>query len=653
MKYVEVFVDLPVSGTYTYSIPDGVKLGCGHRVLVEFGRQKVRGFVKETHNKKPHGYNVKEISELLDEKPIYTKRLIDLCEIISKDYLANTGEVLSLALPTGSKESTRYKIPFDKKDIKEIELNSEQSEVNKNILIGNENGKKQHLIFGITGSGKTEVYITLAKEMLKQNKSVLYLVPEISLSSQIFERVYNVFGDELMVYHSNISMNQKFHSWKKFQRGDAKIVIGTRSSIFMQCPDLGLIIIDEEHDGSYKENSTPRYNAKRVAFYRSIQEDTLLVFGSATPSLESLYSAELGRIELHKLTGRFGEAKIPEIEIVKVSSSSSNKIISPTLKLYVNRAVSNKNQVILLLNRRGYSPFIICDDCSKTVDCPHCSISLNFHKGGDLICHYCGYKESFPKKCKECGSEDISKVGSGTQRVEEFISDEFPDYNIFRLDQDSSRKKDTSFNLVEKMNSGEIDILLGTQMVSKGFDFKNVTVAGVLMADIGLNMPDFRASERIFSLLLQVSGRAGRGELPGKVIVQTMDIDNPIFKNLKTMDYYSFYKDELAMRKMLSYPPFSRLARLLVRGKDEAKVNSIIDKLKNRIDEVVQKSGYEVDVLGPSEAPFVKIASNYRYHIILRSKKIEIIRSIIFQSKDVVKGKDLYLEVDIDPYDML
>jgi len=652
MKYLEIYIALPVSGTFTYSVKRNEKIDCGYRVLVEFGRKKVRGFIKEVHYNKPNSFDVKEIIEVLDDNPIFDISLIELCEIIAFDYIGSVGEILSLALPTGIKESTRYKIPFNKKDVKEIELNDEQIIVKNDILLASNNGKKQHLIFGITGSGKTEVYIMLAKEMLAQNKSVLYLVPEISLSSQIFERLYNVFGDELIVYHSKIATNQKFYSWKKFQRGESRIVVGTRSSIFMQCDNLGLIIIDEEHDNSYKENSSPRYSAKRVAFYRSKRENALLILGSATPSIESLYAAENGQIGLHKLNGRFGDAKIPKIEIVKFSPSKKN-VLSPKLKLNVNNAVSNKNQAIILLNRRGYSPFVICEECNKTIDCPYCNISMNYHKGDNLLCHYCGYKMDLPIKCDSCGSSNFVKVGSGTQRVEELISMEFPNFNVFRLDQDSSRSKTKSIDLIEKMNDGEIDVLLGTQMVSKGFDFKNVTVVGVLMADIGLNMPDFRASERIFSLLLQVSGRAGRGASPGKVVIQTLDDENNFFKNLIKMDYYSFYKEELSMRKMLSYPPFSRLARILVRGKNEEKVISIIEKLKNKIDEIVNTDNLEIEVLGPSEAPFVKIASNYRYHIILRSKRIDVIRNVILKSKNIVKGKDLYLEIDIDPYDML
>jgi primosomal protein N' (replication factor Y) len=533
------------------------------------------------------------------------------------------------------------------------ELTIDQKTVFHDILDSYNKNRPHHLIFGITGSGKTEIYIELAKHVIALGRSVIYLVPEITLSSQIFERLYNVFGNELTVYHSQLTANQRLYSWMRFFTGQAKIAVGTRSAVFMQCPDLGLMIIDEEHDWSYKEHSTPRYHARRLAYHRCNMEKAILVMGSATPSIESLYSAEIGALKLHVLKDRFGEAELPEIDIVKIDPKKGEALLSPKLMIYSKRALENGNQAIFLLNRRGFSPVVLCNDCGEALLCPHCNISLNFHKSGKMICHYCGFTRNLPEKCPECGSENIIKLGAGTQKVEDIINKTFAGYKVFRLDQDSTRKKYAIFDIVERMSRKEIDILLGTQMVAKGFDFHNVSVVGVLLADIGLNMPDFRASEKIFSLLIQVSGRCGRGKVRGKVVIQTMDENHHIFGFLKNHDYFGFYKHELSMRKTLQYPPFSRIARLLVRGKKEEKVIESVNNLKAALEKEVVKSDKPVTILGPASAPLARISNNYRHHIILKSEKIESIRQVIKPARSVVTGRDVYLEVDIDPYDIL
>ncbi len=431
------------------------------------------------------------------------------------------------------------------------------------------------------------------------------------------------------------------------------MAVGTRSAVFLQCPDLGLIIIDEEHDWSYKEHSTPRYHARRLAYYRCKTENALMVMGSATPSIESLYTAEQGMFKLHILKSRFGAAVLPEIEIVKIYPKKDEAMISSKLMLYSKRAMEEGNQAIFLLNRRGFSPIVLCNDCGEALVCPHCNISLNFHRSGRMICHYCGYSRKLPEKCPHCGSEDILKLGAGTQKIEDMINERFSGHKVFRLDQDSTKKKNAVFDIVEKMSKGEIDILLGTQMVAKGFDFHKVSLVGILLADIGLNMPDFRASEKIFSLLIQAAGRCGRGDVCGKVIIQTVNEEHHIFQFLKNHDYMGYYRYELSMRKMLQYPPFSRLARLLVRGKNEEKVIKSINILKTALANEIINNNRPITILGPTAAPLSRISNNYRYHIILKSKDIESIRQVVKSVKHTVSGKDVYLEIDIDPYDIL
>lgn len=655
MKFADVYLPFPLDKTFTYAVPEEQNVLPGSRVRVNFNNRITTAFVSETHSSAPEGFDCKNILSVVDSAPIFDSRLVDLAGYVASNYVCSVGEVLGMALPSGKKPSKRYKIPFAEKEKKEIELTADQKSVYNDIIGSYNRDDIYHLIFGITGSGKTEVYIELANYFIKKNKSVIYLVPEISLSSQVFERLHNVFGKNLVIYHSQLSANQRLYNWNRFFTGDAKIAIGTRSAAFMQCPDLGLIIIDEEHDGSYKEHSTPRYNARRIAFYRCKRQNAALVMGSATPSIESLYSAEKGLLRLHQLKNRIGQARLPEIEIVKINAGKRgpSDMLSSILKLYSKKAIDNGNQTIFLLNRRGFSPFIICGDCGTVFECPNCSIGLNLHNNGYMLCHYCGYRAKMPEVCPDCGSENIERVGSGTQRIEKAISDVFSTARIFRLDRDSSQKKNTVFDLIKKINSGDIDILIGTQMVAKGFDFHNVSVVGVILADIGLNLPDFRAQERIFSLLIQVAGRCGRGEVPGRVIIQTLNENNRLFSFLKNHDYMGFYRYELSVRKMLEYPPFSRIARLLIRGHKEERVISVIENLAAGITGMIREKNSRIKMLGPSQAPLGKISKNYRYHIIMKSHDMKEMKEIIMRLKEEGVPRDVYLEIDIDPFDML
>ena len=648
-KAAEVFVNTPVDRSFTYTIPQSMHVTPGMRVKVNFAGRNIAGFVSSLHNNLPDDLALKEIIEVIDSEPIFDDRLIDLARYTADSYLSSAGEALSKALPAGVSALTRKKA---NKDIvftgDRINLTPHQQSIYDSIL---ESEKSVHLIFGITGSGKTEIYMKLAVEMISRGKSVIYMVPEIGLSSQIYRRLYEVFGDQLILYHSHLTANERFKNWLSFYRGDARIVIGTRSSVFLQCPDLGLIIADEEQDGSYKEHSTPRYNARRIAFYRSIKDKAILVLGSATPSIETLYAAEKGGIVLHRLESRYGNSVLPEIEIVKMKSGKDE--ISPRLKLFTRQALQRGMQALYLLNRRGFSPVVMCEECGAVVECPHCSIGMNYHRNGDLLCHYCSYSITKPEKCSKCSSGSIIIIGSGTQRIEENIQKEFPDYRIFRLDQDSAKKKNAVNELIEMMDKGEVDILLGTQMISKGFDFKGIVVSGIIMADIGLNMPDFRASEKIFSLLVQVAGRSGRGEHGGRVVIQTLNENHSIFEFIKKQDYWSFYKSELKLRRALNYPPFSRLARLVARGNDEAKVIEIAEKISDELESLILSENSPVEKLGPAQAPIARISGNYRYHIILKGPTLNDLTGLIKKTVAKIKPGKVYIEIDIDPVEML
>lgn len=644
--FVDVAVGLPIDGFFTYSSDDRI-IRKGMRVVVDFNGRNTIAYVVRVHDDAPD-LDVKPVIKILDTQPIFDDRLLSLAQFVANHYVCYIGEAIRTALPSGKSYNVRTKPLTFGDSSKELVLTVEQEQIYSAIL---NQPERAHCIYGITGSGKTEVYIALAKTMIQEGKSVLCLVPEISLSSQMFERLKAVFGSTLVVYHSGMNPNERLVSWKRFYLGEALIAVGTRSAIFMQSPTLSLIIIDEEHDNSYKENSTPRYHARTVAWYRHRQEKALLVLGSATPSLETLYAIKRNRIELHQLHKRFGNAQLPQLEIVPVKASNARTIFSNSLLFSIKKTIEAKQQVILLLNRRGFAPVMLCQDCSTAVQCPHCSISLTHHKQ-KLLCHYCRYETAVPERCSNCGSKNLVMVGSGTQRVEEVLQKMFPSARLIRLDQDSARRKNFLPNVVNDMIQGNIDILLGTQMVAKGFDFPNVSLVGVILADIGLLLPDFRAVERTFALLVQVAGRSGRANVCGKVIVQTINPDNPIFHYLKNHDYMGFCNKELSIRKTLQYPPYIRLARCVVRGTKE----NIVASVANQCRDILQKLSPQfpdITILGPSQAPLYKIASQYRYHVVLKSNNVEALSGILSQCKKRVNLQGTYLEIDIDPLDLL
>lgn len=655
--FAELALNLPLDRLFTYRIPAGMPVKQFSRVQVNFNGRDMTGFVVRIIESPPNGLDeakIKSISGLIDEEPIFDERLFGVAQTLSQDYLCSLGEALGMALPSAKVPSGRHTNPFGKPSRKDIALTIEQQKIFQSILEHRKKGTLLHLIYGVTGSGKTELYVSLARKLISEGFSIIYCVPEISLSSQIYERLYDLFGEQMVVYHSGLTPQQRLYSWLRFYRGDAKIAVGTRSAIFMQCPRLGMIVIDEEHDASYKEHSSPRYSARRVALIRSRAEKSLAVFGSATPSLESLFAAEKGIFVLHKLEKRFGKSALPAIEIVGLQSSKSkDRLLSTELMIGLKENQKRGEQSILLLNRRGFSPFVMCEHCRHIETCPNCNISLTLHHRTELICHYCGYSRPFSENCSECGEDALKKIGSGTQRMEEILPEALPGLKVFRLDQDSGKKKGTPYELLEKMRGGSIDVLLGTQMVAKGYDFPNVSLVGVLMADIGINIPDFRATERIFALLTQVSGRSGRREKPGRVIVQTLNVEHPFFQFLTRHDYFGFYRHEIEIRRQLRYPPFTRIARLLVRGKEEEKVSETIKNLAENVREEISRNAYPIEVLGPSPAPLSKISNNFRWHLLLKTTEMEHIRAVIRTCRDEVQGADLYLEIDIDPYDLM
>ena len=512
--------------------------------------------------------------------------------------------------------------------------------------------------------GKTEIYIRLIEEALKLEKSSIMLVPEISLTPQTVDRFLSRFGEEkIAVLHSKLSVGERYDQWKKIERGEAKIVIGARSAIFAPVENLGLIIIDEEHDSSYKSDSAPRYNTKEIASYLGKEKKIPVVLGSATPDLGSYYKAINNEIQLAKLTKRANNSSLPDVEIVDLRNelASGNKsMISNKLQEEIKENLKNKKQTILFLNRRGFSTFIMCRDCGYTAKCKNCDISLTYHlKENKLKCHYCGYETKALTICPECNSKNIRYFGTGTQKLEEQIKNLFPEATTLRMDVDTVNKKNSHEDILNSFKNDKIDILIGTQMVVKGHDFPNVTLVGVIAADSSLNIDDYRAHERTFQTLTQVAGRAGRGKDKGKVIIQTYNPDSFCIDFAKKQDYKLFYDTEIHIRKQLRYPPFCDIILFGLSSKDNKELEAISNYIYNDLKNKINTEKLQILLYKPVPAPIEKIKNRIRWRIIVKCKvNDEIIKSIndtINKANEKIKNskKDTRIIVDINPTNMM
>ncbi len=522
--------------------------------------------------------------------------------------------------------------------------------------------QKKHdiLLQGVTGSGKTEVFIKAASHCIKNGRNVIILVPEISLTPQIQRRFTEYFGNSVAVLHSALSSGERFDEWQRIKNGDVQIVVGARSAIFAPFENIGLIIVDEEHDSSYVSESSPRYNAIDISLYRGKQEDAVVMLSSATPSVTSYYRALSGRYKLLEMKSRFNNAPLPHVEIVDMRYELTNgnkSVLSRRLKEEIAKNLERGEQTILFLNRRGYSTFVSCRSCGYVCKCPHCSITMTYHASDDsLTCHYCGHKEKSPDVCPECESLYIKYFGTGTQRVEEDILKEFPDASILRMDADTTSKKLSHQKLLKKFVDEKVDILLGTQMVTKGLDFPLVTLVGVISADAMLNMDDFRASERTFSQLTQVCGRSGRGNLPGRAIVQTYCPENPIFAIAAMQDYKKFYEGEIKLRRLMDNPPFSAIINIVISSENEANAEAYA-KSVNAFLETEFKECPELIIskFGPSPSPISKIKKRHRYRILFKVKKhakiLDILQKLYYGH---IRNKaSENLEISINPNSIL
>lgn len=513
------------------------------------------------------------------------------------------------------------------------------------------------LLHGVTGSGKTEVYLQVIDYALQKSLGAIVLVPEISLTPMMVKRFYSRFGDQIAILHSNLSAGERYDEWRRLKRGEARIAIGARSAVFAPVNNLGLIIIDEEHENTYKQGEYPYYHSREVALKRSKITGSTVILGSATPSLESYYLMRKGIFRLLELPERIKQNPLPPVELVDMREElkkGNTGIFSYQLQEAVRAALGRKEQTLVFLNRRGYANFLFCRECGQTIKCKHCDITLTYHASVDkLRCHYCDFTLNRPANCPHCGGNYLREYGHGTERIEEELKALFPGAVVARMDLDTTGRKGAHQEILEKMEKGEIDILVGTQMVAKGHDYPNIGVVGVVSADTMLNIPDFRAAERTFQLLTQVAGRTGRGDKSGRVIIQTYNPENYSIQAARNHDYKKFYQQEIENRKLFKYPPFSLLTNIIVRGEVEQQVIEAAMAL----DAFLQKYGKLIlEILGPGEAPIAKLRNNYRWQLILKFRSYKERNYVLTKLREFLLEygrKEVVYNIDVDPLMML
>lgn len=586
----------------------------------------------------PSSLAQRKILELFSEAKIISRKV--LLEISSS--------ALSTLLEKGVLSEIKeedYRMKYDiKRDTKKV-LTKAQQNVVDSVL--NDQRHVPFLLFGVTGSGKTEVYMQIIEKVLKKGKTAIILVPEISLTPQMIEQFSNRFGNQIAALHSALSEGEKYDEWRRIARGEANIVIGARSAIFAPLKNIGIIIMDEEHSDSYKQgDKNPRYHARDIAIWRGKYHSCPVLLGSATPSLESMARAQKGVYELVTLQERVNGKMLPEVEIIDMNQESkrSSYHITNTLLKNLNDCIKRGDQAILFLNRRGFSTFVTCKNCSEVIKCPNCDITLTYHKSNKMLrCHYCGYATPLPKECPKCHENSLSDLGVGTEKIEEELHTLLPSIKVLRMDVDTTSKKGAHKKMIDAFRNHEYDILLGTQIVAKGLDFSDVTLVGVINADTSLNIPDFRSSENTYSLLSQVAGRSGRSSKTGKVLIQTFNPDHYAISFVKHHDYLGFYNEEMKIRKRLGYPPFYFLCYLKISGKEADYLFQESLKIKRSLERNLQYT----TILGPTTLAVFKVNNIYRYGIILKYKKEDMLYDILLKIQNHYKNNHK-IKVDID-----
>ena len=768
MRYVDVILPLPLQGTFTYAVPDGMSVGVGKRVLVPFGRSKTYvGLVDRLHDVKPEGYEVKGVRQVMDQEPIVTERQLKLWHWMSDYYLSPIGEVYKAALPAGLKAEDGYKPKTEtyirlteqyrnvtalhialnllararkqleaftdylslshwdevEDGVTPVEVTREElmnvsgaSSETLNQLIKRqmletyevEVGRLNHggtyrpelikalspaqqeayngilmsmmkkqvtLLHGVTGSGKTEIYIHLIQRALERKEQVLYLMPEIALTVQMMQRLQRIFGDRLGIYHSKYSDAERVEIWQKqLSANPYDVILGARSAVFLPFQRLGLVIVDEEHESSYKQQDpAPRYHARNVAivmatllrneenekmrnasFSQSL--NTSIILGTATPSLESYHNAKTGKYGLVELKERYQGIEMPEIQVVDIADLQHRKMMagpfSPLLLNKVREALQNGEQAILFQNRRGFAPLIECQQCGWVPTCQHCDVSLTLHRQlNQLTCHYCGYTYRVPTECPCCGSTDLRTRGYGTEKIEEQVRDTFPEARIARMDLDTTRTRNAYERIITDFSAGRTNILIGTQMVTKGLDFDKVSVVGIINADAMLNYPDFRAYEQAFMMMAQVSGRAGRKQKRGLVILQTKQKEVPVIQYVVRNDYAALYQHLIAERQAFRYPPYTHLVYVYLKHQHEQVVHTASIEMGSRL-----RQWFGGRVLGPDKPSVAKVKSQNIRKLVLKLElgiDMQKVRQYLLREQNLMLADKRYTSLqiyyDVDP----
>jgi len=673
---VQVALDIPTEKTFTYLVPVPLRdvVGIGSRVAVPFGGRSLVGYVVSLEGEADVS-SVKEIEGTIGEGPVFCAADLPFYTWVADYYLHPLGKVLAEILPFRGREGSRRikaegegKTPGDGGRVSEAVgvrhlLNADQRRVLDEIRRAVDGGSFQScLLHGVTGSGKTEIYLRLIAHVMKENGGVLYLVPEIGLTGQLISRLRERFPSEpLAILHSGLTTAKRREAWLSLLRGGVRLAVGARSAVFAPVGNLRLIIVDEEHDESYKQDERMRYNARDLALVRGRMTGATVVLGSATPSVQTYYHALLGRHRLLVMPRRVEERPLPKVDIVDLRLERGEKdeeslILSRYLRTAMRETLNRGKQVLLLLNRRGFHTLRLCRECGGVVRCRNCSVSLIYHAAeGVLRCHYCDYSVRAEAVCPACGGGPIVSYGFGTERLAEAVSRFFPGSRVARMDRDTTKGRGSHEMILGALGRGEIDILVGTQMVSKGHDYPGVVLVGIVSADTALHLPDFRAAERTFQLLTQASGRGGRGEDPGRVIIQTFNPGHYALQWAKNHDYAGFFRQEIDLRRQLGYPPFSRLVQFLVSGPGEEKTVEAALLLAAEGKRLMGTLGLRenVEIVGPAEAPIARLRGRYRRHLLLKGRDSRDIHLLAAEMGRLRLPRAVELRVDIDPMNFL
>lgn len=666
IKQWKVAVNAPLRDTFTYLADENLNLSPGDAVKVPFGpkNREVNGLIVELDQEPLSSeFETKKILGFNEERPHLEEKQLKWLQWLSDYYVYPLGQIQQLVYPPlkkiSNRKSRKEPIVPDVELINPPPLTNEQTKAVESVKVGE---KGTYLLHGVTGSGKTEVYIEIIEKVIKNNQTALVLVPEISLTPQLVRRFAERFKDQIAVIHSHLTDREKTDQWWSVIDGKKKLLIGARSALFCPLPNPGVIVVDEEHETSFKQEEKLKYNARDAAVVKGQLLNCPVILGSATPSLETWQNAQEGKYSLISMPNRVHERPLPTVEIInpRKDRDEHNELpywLSDSLYKKLQANYEKGHQAALFLNRRGMAPNVQCYDCGFTYMCPNCDISLTLHGKHHMVCHYCGYHDRMSEECPDCKEGEPKAYGLGTEAVEKDIQELFPDAKVLRADRDEISSREAIEDMVAKMESKDVHFLVGTQMIAKGLDFKNLNLVGIVHADVAFNVPDFRASERSFQLCTQVSGRAGRHSTPGEVVIQTYKENHPSLVSAKNHDYQAFVASELEHRSFFHYPPFGKITAIRLSGMKEQEVIQegqwIVQYIQGLIQEFDQLK--DSQVLGPTPAPLSRIKNRYRYHILLKAKNHKVINFIANRAETFIKEncKKTKCLIDVDPYTLI